>query len=135
MITFGIPGPPQGKGRPKFGKGIVYTPIKTVSYESLIKVQAFNAMKGKNIYHCAVKVAMMIYMPVPGSWSKKKQTLALEHYLVPTVKPDLDNVVKVVFDAINNIVWDDDKQVAMLNVSKYYDKSPQIQITIMEIVT
>lgn len=35
-------------------------------------------------------------------------------------KPDVDNLTKPILDALNGIVWDDDGQVAHLNVGKYY---------------
>ena len=40
MIKFTIPGPPQGKGRPRFTKsGHTYTPAKTAEYEKLVQAE------------------------------------------------------------------------------------------------
>jgi len=133
MITFSIPGPPQGKGRPKFGKGIVYTPVKTVTYEKLIQYFAYQAMKGKDILDCPVSANLNIYMPIPKSWSLKKNTLAMNGDIRPTIKPDIDNIIKVVFDAINKIVWMDDKQVVYSSVKKEYSNKPRILVQIRNI--
>ena len=32
----------------------------------------------------------------------------LEHRIRPTVKPDLDNVAKLIYDALNGVAWYDD---------------------------
>ena len=49
MIAFEIPGPPVGKGRPRAfraGAGVrMFTPEKTASYESLVKLAARQAMR------------------------------------------------------------------------------------------
>jgi Holliday junction resolvase RusA-like endonuclease len=38
----------------------------------------------------------------------------------PTKKPDMDNVVKAIFDACNGVVYLDDKQVVKLSMMKRY---------------
>ena len=111
MITFYIPGNPQGKARPRLGRGKVYTPKKTVDYESLIKVMAYNAMKRTPLMSGPVYAEINIYMLIPNSWSKKEKKLAEQEIRLPTVKPDLDNIIKVIFDAINGIVYIDDNNI------------------------
>ena len=39
------------------------------------------------------------------------------------MKPDIDNVIKAALDAMNDVVYDDDKQVFELVVSKRYTES------------
>ena len=45
-------------------------------------------------------------------------------------KPDIDNLVKFYLDALNRIVWEDDKQIISLHASKTYSDSPKTVITI-----
>ena len=45
-------------------------------------------------------------------------------------KPDVDNIAKAVLDALNGVIWVDDKQVVELTVKKYYGTSNEIQIEI-----
>ena len=40
--------------------------------------------------------------------------------LKPCKKPDADNIAKVVSDALNGIVYEDDSQICDLNVKKLY---------------
>jgi Holliday junction resolvase RusA-like endonuclease len=119
-----IPGTPVGKGRPKFARRgafvTTYTPEKTASYENLVKVKAEEAMQGRTIIDGAVAVTIALFVTPPASWSQKKQRAALDHLTMPTAKPDVDNVIKGIFDAMNEIVWNDDKQVVDLSVQKRY---------------
>jgi Holliday junction resolvase RusA-like endonuclease len=123
-IAFVIPGTPVGKGRPKFARRgafvTTYTPEKTASYENLVKVKAEEAMQGRPIIDGAVAVQICLFVTPPASWSLKKQRAALDHVTMPTAKPDVDNVIKGIFDAMNEIVFRDDKQVVDLSVQKRY---------------
>ncbi|MNW48662.1 Endodeoxyribonuclease RusA [compost metagenome] len=73
------------------------------------------------------------YYPVPQSWSKKKRDEALKGKLFPIVKPDIDNCVKGIFDALNKIAWQDDNRVVALITRKYYSERPRIVIKVWEV--
>jgi Holliday junction resolvase RusA-like endonuclease len=128
MICFSIPGAPVGKGRPKFARRgnfvHAYTPEKTVSYENLVKIKAGEAMQGKTPLEGAAAVKLFLFVAPPASWSQKKQRAAMAGEIHPTAKPDMDNVVKGIFDACNAIVWLDDKQVCRLEVVKRFAAVP-----------
>ncbi len=136
IITFTIPGKPVAKGRHKTGKWGMYTPKETANAEAFIKMLAFEAMnKAKaKIIEGPVHLSMVITHPIPKAWSKKKRHQAIEGNILPTVKPDIDNVEKLVSDALNGIVWVDDKQVCMVDKVKIYGEIPQIGITIAELL-
>jgi Holliday junction resolvase RusA-like endonuclease len=71
------------------------------------------------------------YMPMPNSWSgKKKERLNGQ---IHTSKPDIDNLIKGVFDAINGICWKDDRQVYEVHSKKFYSFNPGIGIEIWEL--
>lgn len=133
-IAFIIPGTPVGKGRPKFARRgnfvTAYTPEKTASYENLVKIAAHDAMTGKQILDGAVSVVMWLFVTPPASWSQKKQREALLNNILPTSKPDVDNVVKGIFDAMNEIVWRDDKQVVELTVKKRYSDTARAMVEV-----
>lgn len=123
-IRFVIPGVPVGKGRPKFARRgafvTAYTPEKTASYENLVKMKAEEAMSGRMLIEGPVSVVISLFIVPPASWSQKKQRAALTGEIRPTSKPDIDNVIKGIFDACNDIVWRDDKQACDLTVKKRY---------------
>lgn len=133
-VAFTVPGRPVGKGRPRAaqrGKHItLYTPAKTANYESTVALAASEAMAGRAPLEGPVEVVMQMVLPIPKSWSKRKQQDALDGRLLPTTKPDKDNVIKAVFDAMNNIVWRDDVQVADLTSRKRYGPVPCVQVIV-----
>lgn len=133
-IRFTVPGAAVGKGRPKFarrGKFVTtYTPEKTVSFENLVKLYANQAMAGKHLIEQAVTVQIELWVSVPASWSKKKQHQALTGEIRPMTKPDADNVAKAICDAMNEIVYTDDKQIVDLRVRKFYDSHPRSVVTV-----
>lgn len=131
-IVFEVPGVAQGKGRPKFTRNgpfvRAYTDKKTVSYENLVKVYASNAMWGRPPMTGPVRMAIQIKVVPPASWSKKKRELALSGQNPPTSKPDIDNVIKAIFDAMNGVVFVDDKQVFDVHVTKHYAETPEVRV-------
>lgn len=132
LITFVVPGQPQGKGRPRVGRvganARLFTPAKTVAYEGLIAHAAQTAMAGRAMFEGPVAVEMALHCQVPASWSKRKQADALAGRVRPTTKPDADNVVKAVFDGCNGVLWRDDVQVVDARVRKVYAKTPCVEV-------
>lgn len=124
VVSFTIPGTPVGKGRPRFARRgafvSTYNPEKTASYENLVKIAAQDAMGNYPLFEQAVSVEISLFVKPPTSWSLKKHAKAFAGITLPTTKPDIDNVVKGIFDACNNIVWNDDKQVCELRIIKRY---------------
>lgn len=138
VIKFTVPGAPVGKGRPKvstrggkFAK--MYTPEKTANYETLVAMAAQQAMVGRTLLSGPVEVQMAILLPIPASWSKKKQAAAIAGQVYPTKKPDADNVVKAIFDGINGVVWNDDVQACDIVVRKRYAETPGVQVLVKPI--
>lgn len=77
------------------------------------------------------KVNVTFHMPIPQSWSQKKkcESLGMPH----VKKPDIDNIVKGLFDAANGIIWKDDNQVCELTCRKIYSDQPRIEIEVTEL--
>ncbi|KAA9151000.1 RusA family crossover junction endodeoxyribonuclease [Delftia sp. BR1] len=134
MITFTVPGQPVGKGRPRIGKvgqhARMFTPAKTVSYEGLVAHAASIAMGGRPLLGGAMDVHLFIKFQVPASWSLKKQQQALAGEILPMTKPDIDNIEKAIYDAINGVVWKDDVQVVDVVKTKRYAAAPGVVVTI-----
>lgn len=78
-----------------------------------------------------VEVGIAAYYGVPKSYSKRKSAKARDGFLLPTKKPDADNIAKVVCDALNGIAYIDDTQVVSLNIIKAYG-DPHVDVTMRE---
>lgn len=67
----------------------------------------------------------------PKSMSRKRQYQALMGEVRPTTKPDLDNLLKSVKDALNGVAYVDDSQIVTITAEKAYGEQPKtiIQVT------
>lgn len=134
-LQFVIPGPPVGKGRPRFstagGKPRSYTPAVTRDYESLIAARAAEAMAGKEPLKTPLRVMIEATMSIPLSWSKTKRQAALDGDVYPS-RPDVDNIAKTVLDGMNGVVYEDDAQVTYLKVSKKYAEEGSVTVWLAE---
>lgn len=135
-IEFEIKGKVKAKQSFKFNRnGIKYTPSDMIEYSNLVKMSFINKYPAWNTEIFAdnpLKVEINVYIPIPKSFSKKKKALALEGILRPTVKPDCDNIAKNINDALNRIVYNDDKQIVSLTVNKFYSNYEYVKVNISE---
>ena len=135
---FTVPGLPKAKGRVKSrivttkdGRQFIASnsPTRTQNEEAVLRSVAADTMNGRPPFEGAIDLRVSIFLPVPQSWSKRKQADALSGKLRPTVKPDWDNVGKLT-DALNHIVWRDDSQVTDAHVWKRYSDRPRVVIEV-----
>lgn len=122
-IRLVIPGEPRGKARPRVTQYGTYTPKATRDREAYIK-KLWQADGAKKIAYPdqGVELEVIAYFPVRKSWSK-----ATRQYLsgkLHTKRPDLDNVVKLVLDALNGGPFPDDGCVAMVLAEKVWTSGP-----------
>lgn len=137
-ITFTVPGSPQGKMRPRVVKRgnfvQTYTPDKTVNYENLVKLMYGQEAKGRVFdREKSLLVLIVALYDIPQSTSKKRAELMRIGEIRPTKKPDLDNIAKIICDALNGVAYHDDAQVVDLKVVKYYSDTPCVTVTIEEV--
>ncbi len=131
-------GQPQGKQRARVcvrgNYARAYTPEKTASYENLINLSYTQALNGapSPYWDKPVKIKIQAFYQIPKSFSKKRTVAALCRLVRPQVKPDIDNVVKVVCDALNKVAYKDDTQVVEITACKWYGAEPELIIDINE---
>lgn len=125
-VIFTVPGKPQGKARartvcdPRTGRVHSYTPEKTAAYEALIR-QYYKINRGIHFGGAVMlRVEIAAIYEIPKSYSKKKVEEIRRDDKRPTVKPDCDNIIKAVLDALNGVAYDDDAQVVAVSCSKRY---------------
>ena len=129
-ITITLDGVPVAKGRPRFGTGRCFTPQKTAHYESYGRLAAGLAMAGRAPLEGALHASVKVCLPVPASWSKKKTDSALSGNIRPVSRPDIDNYLKLCFDAFNEIVFKDDSQIVSVSAEKVYSDKPGLVVEV-----
>lgn len=139
MIEFTVPGEPRGKARPRVvrtraGRSMSYTPDRTVAYEELVR-QRFRQQWPKEELPFPDKQPVCVFIKahfgIPKNTSKRTRNGMEDGSVRPTKKPDVDNIVKIVLDALNGLAWHDDAQVTFLAVSKEYTgKEPFVAVTL-----
>ena len=129
-----IPGEPCGKGRPRFRRdGSPYTPEKTANYETLVKWKYQQAAHGASFGDAPVEMVVCAYFKIPTSASKSKREQMRGRLLLPTKKPDADNILKIIADALNGIAYHDDAQIVHADVYKCYSEEPRVEVAIWEV--
>ena len=138
MFSFIVEGKPQGKARARtfydkrIGKHRSITPEQTKSYEDLIR-WSYKSAGGVYLGERVLQVDIQAFYPIPKSFSKAKRNDAQSEKIRPTTKPDCDNIIKVVLDALNGVAYYDDKQVVCVSCNKYYGETGYIKIHIKEL--
>ena len=132
-MIFKIDGEPMGKQRPKFStaSGFIrtYTPAKTMHYEEWVKL-CYKQANGFYFDEQPLMIRVEAFFEIPQSFSKKKKQQAFDGKLVPTKKPDADNILKIICDSLNGVAYKDDKQIVSATVKKYYSNKPCVVVTI-----
>jgi Holliday junction resolvase RusA-like endonuclease len=134
VISFTVPGAPQGKGRPRVGRiagqARMFTPQKTAAYEALIALAGQTAMAGRALLSGPVEMLVHIDFGIPKSYSAKKRAAALAGMIRPTTKPDSSNVLKAIEDGLNGVVYVDDVQIVEHVISKRYAETPGVRVEV-----
>lgn len=65
-------------------------------------------------------ITIHAYFIPPKSDSKKTRVQKCAGNAVCTLKPDVDNVAKIIMDGLNGVAFSDDKQVVSLRVTKTF---------------
>lgn len=141
-VRFFVPGKPVAKARARTvtrGKGgrallfaKTFTPSKTVNYETQVAEHASVAMNGHELMRGPIELEVDMLMPIPSSWSEKRQLAAMHGEIRPTKKPDATNVLKSIEDACNCVVWRDDSQIVESRQRKLYSSRPGVRVTVNE---
>jgi len=140
MIHLTIQGRPLGKQRHRTsirGKGDKtftheWTPEQTVNYETLVRL-AFMDKYPKHVpweRNVALVSHIDAFYPIPMSYNARQRENALTGVLLPLTKPDGDNILKVIWDSLNQVAYADDSQIVKWPGGKYFSDRPRVEITL-----
>ncbi len=128
-MIYDLPVAPTAKGRPrvvrtKTGLSCTYSPDRTVDAEERIRWHLRQQGAEKFAAGTPLGVVLKFYVKPPQKIKCR----------FPITRPDIDQFVKLVLDAGNGILWDDDSQVVSLVAHKIYadDGNPHIVLVVAE---
>lgn len=128
--SFSLDVPLVGKARPRVRRdGRAFTPAKTAAFERAVGLAARAAMQGEPFAGgCSVAVFADVEMPRSWSTRKRAEMAGRPH----TQKPDKDNCLKAICDALNGIVWHDDAQAALMLIEVRWSAFSRLRVTVRE---
>ena len=77
-----------------------------------------------------LEISILALFPIPKYVSRKTKELMLNGRLFPTKKPDADNIIKVILDALNGLAYRDDVQICRVYFEKMYAEIPETKVLI-----
>ena len=135
-VEFTVPGTPVAKGRPRFAPGRPRAHAYAGEDRAVRKPREDGRQRRYAQYRPyagPIRLVVHIGMPIPTSWSQKRQRAAAAGEIGATKKPDADNVVKALKDGMNGVVYVDDGQVVDLWVAKRYAVVPGVRVEAIEL--
>lgn len=120
---------PRPKQRPRFSGKAVYTPKETIHAESVVKTSVKIEMLKNRIKISTkhIKLKLIFY------YLRTKTSINTDSYEFRSKKPDVDNLAKLIMDALNGVLYKDDGQVSILHCEKRYSDVEGIHLSAEEI--
>lgn len=132
-IVFTVDGAPVGWQRAGTNRysGRHYTQERTRETERMIAYVYQAAAHGFRFKErTPVSLTVLAYYPIPKSVSRATRARMIAREILPVVKPDWDNVGKLVSDALNGVAYGDDKEIVAATVIKMYSDRPRMRIVL-----
>ena len=126
-----VGGEPQGKDRPRFAQGRTFTTKKTELAEGEVRRKWEEAGEPRLPDDTPLRLEVVLYVARPGSHFKKDGTLSASgaRFTRPiNRKPDVDNAVKLVMDALNGRAYRDDVRIVEALVERHWADWPTTKI-------
>ena len=110
VVTFRVPMRPAPKERPRAGKGNrIYTPKRTHDNEAFVLTAWRHARLPRVPASAPFTVSSEFFYQRPASHLRKDGALSAEGMRRPVPRgADIDNLQKLVLDALNGWAWEDD---------------------------
>lgn len=135
-ITIVVHGDPVPQHRPRFarvGKFVrTYNVKEDTTYREKLYWEAKKQVKKPISREVPLIVELNVFRRLTASLKKKAEDAELG-LIQPTTRPDIDNYIKQVFDALNGIVWEDDGQIVRVTAAKWYSSTPRLEIRVRSV--
>ena len=132
-VSFVIPTHPTGKGRPRLcSSGSVFTPSRTKYYENFIKGCYIEQCGDVSFGDKSIVLYIKAYSEPLSKFKKEERKNALLNLIKPTSKPDVDNILKAILDALNEVAYNDDRYIYKIVVERYYSDEPRTEVEITD---
>ena len=131
-ITLTYYGEPKAQARPRSSSqhgGFFYDPSKSLKQWVLSQIVAQLPPNFKPIDD-SLEVTMRFYRLMPKGGSKKDKILMELGVIRPSGRPDIDNFIKLVQDALNKTLYTDDSNIVTLHAEKFYSCKPRVELDI-----
>jgi Holliday junction resolvase RusA-like endonuclease len=123
-------GTPKAQARPRTGaSGFFYDPSSGLK-AWLVQQLRDQLPKGFRLIESEVQIFARFYREPTKSMSKAHIVLAELGRVLPSTKPDTDNYMKLVQDALNKVVYKDDATIVTILAEKFYSMRPRVEITL-----
>lgn len=129
-IRIVIPGPPVAFARAGANGTRRYTPAKQARWMKVAQHYAAIQYGPLPPVTDAVAIRVVATFAIPKSWTKARKAAAIAGSARHTSKPDASNLLKIVEDALNGVVFVDDAQVVSARVEKTYGAEAKVTVTV-----
>lgn len=119
--------PPVPASRPRVTQ---YGAYYNKEYDQFRKDMAKLLMGKVTLYAEPLRLDVTFFKEIPKSYSKKLRDEMDGTYI--SIKPDLDNYEKAIYDSLNECVWKDDSQIVEHSTRKVWVKSEPRIVVIIE---
>lgn len=118
-VSFSVEIKAIAKARPRKGRHGFYTPKPTADFEKRIKLEAMKYFQEP--FSGPIKMHLIFYVKAKNKklWNEPK-----------TTRPDLDNALKSLLDALNGVAYIDDGQVFSIEAQKIWAPIDKIQVVV-----
>ena len=126
MIAFTIPGKPVAFARAGTNGKRRFTPSRQAAYMAEVTIRASQVMGADQPFDGAVHLAVRVESTHPIKWGAAKKARIKWRISVP----DADNILKLIADAMQGVVYLNDSQIAHAEVQKMYGVKDCVTVSV-----
>jgi len=115
--------------------GVTFTPKPTQLAESKVLECYLAEHRDAPPMTRAIRIEVIAEFEPAASWSKKRKAASLSGEESPVARPDLDNIVKLVTDALNGVAYKDDSQITSIGARKVFAPVAALRVYLSEYPT